>query len=67
MATSLSALINDRLAKSFPPDETNLEDGQIFVFCSGRVFGCFTNCFAWYAPAAGTAKIEIWGAGGSVG
>ena len=67
MATSLSALINDRLAKSFPPDETNLEDGQIFVFCSGRVYGCFTNCFAWYAPAAGTAKIEIWGAGGSTG
>ena len=67
MATSLSALINSRLAKSFPPNETNLEDGQIFVFCSGRVFGCFTNCFAWYAPAAGTAKIEIWGAGGSTG
>jgi len=67
MATSLSTLINDRLAKSFPPEESNLEDGQIFVFCSAREFGCFTNCFAWYAPAAGTAKIEIWGAGGSTG
>ena len=67
MATSLSTLINDRLAKSFSTEETNLEDGQIFVFISGRLYGNFANCFAWVAPAAGTAKIEMWGSGGSTG
>ena len=66
MAT-LDTLINNRLNKSFPMEESNLEDGEIYVFCSGREFGCFTNCFAWYTPAAGTALIEIWGSGGSTG
>jgi len=65
MAT-LSSILNNRIA-DFAPDETNLEDGEIYVFCSGREFGCFTSCLAWTAPAAGTAKIEIWGSGGSVG
>ena len=45
MAT-LDNLIQDRLAKSFPIDETNLEDGEVYVFCSARQYGCFTNCFA---------------------
>ena len=62
MAT-LDTLINERVAKSFPMQEQNLEAGEIYVFCSTRVFGCFTNCFAWYTPGAGTALIEIWGAG----
>ena len=66
MATSLSELINARL-DTFAPGESNLEDGQIFAYCSGRTYGCFTSCFAWYTPAAGTAKVEIWGAGGSTG
>ena len=66
MAT-LDNLIKDRLAKSFPIDEENLEPGEIYAFCSARQFGCFTNCFAWYAPGAGTAIVEIWGSGGSVG
>ena len=66
MAT-LDTLITERLSKSYPIDESNLEDGEIYVFCSARQFGCFTNCFAWYSPGAGTALIEIWGAGGSTG
>ena len=67
MATSLKTLVQNRIASNFAADEENLEDGLIYTFCSGRVYGCFTNCFAWCAPAAGTAKIEIWGAGGSTG
>ena len=31
MAT-LDTLINNRLNKSFPMEETNLEDGEIYVF-----------------------------------
>ena len=31
MAT-LNSLINERLNKSFPLEETNLEDGEIYVF-----------------------------------
>ena len=64
---SLQELINDRIGGSFASEESNLDDGQIFVYCSGREYGCFTNCFCWPARVAGTAKIEIWGAGGSVG
>tara|TARA_Y200000002_G_scaffold361159_1_gene346998 strand:+ start:93 stop:1091 length:999 start_codon:yes stop_codon:yes gene_type:complete len=64
---NLKSLINDRLSKSFSVEETNLEDGQIFTYCSGRAYNQFATCFAWFAPAAGTAKIEIWGAGGSTG
>ena len=64
MAT-LDTLINERIAKSFPMAEENLESGEIYVFCSAREFGCFTNCYAWYAPGPGVAQIEIWGSGGS--
>ena len=64
---NLKELVQTRLNKSFPLVEENLEDGEIYVFCSARSFGCFTNCFAWYSPGAGTATIEIWGAGGSTG
>ena len=64
---NLKTLINERLAKSFAVAETNLEDGHIFTYVSGRSYNQFATCFAWFAPAAGTAKIEIWGAGGSTG
>ena len=46
---NLKDLVQTRLNKSFPLVEENLEDGEIYVFCSARSFGCFTNCFAWYS------------------
>lgn len=51
-------------------NETNLERGKIWVYQGQTTQGTRLypgNCFCWIAPAAGTAIIEAWGAGGSGG
>ena len=45
--------------------EENLETGYIYVWSPGTNYTNFCNGVCWKAPAAGTAHIEIWGAGGS--
>ena len=60
---SLSTLVSTRLAGVV--QETNLEEGVIYTFHSGAAYSDFRCLFCWQVPSAGTATIEIWGAGGS--
>ena len=47
-------------------NETNLEQGRIYQYYPGSMRGTNFRCHVcWVAPSAGTATIEIWGAGGS--
>jgi len=64
MAT-LSSII---LAKNptFVNQENNLEKGRLFYFSPVQQHNQCTK-FTWKSPGAGTARIEIWGAGGSGG
>ena len=64
MAT-LSSII---LAKNptFTANETNLEKGKIF-YQSPNQETAHCHIIAWKSPGAGTARVEIWGAGGSGG
>jgi hypothetical protein len=67
---TLSAVLTQRYAsspaKTIISTETNLEKGRIFTFVEGSSRAkFFTGGFCWCAPAAGTAIIEAWGAGGS--
>jgi hypothetical protein len=64
MAT-LSSII---LAKNptFQSNETNLENGKIF-YQSPNQETAHCHIIAWKSPGAGTARVEIWGAGGSGG
>lgn len=62
---SLSTLLSERLSPF--SQETNLEQGQLFVFHPAVQNSSFRCCFCWTAPASGTAIIEIWGASGSGG
>lgn len=59
---SLRTIINNKAGTGLP--ETNLEQGQIFLFTPGlenvSSFG-----FCWIPPGTGTAVIEVWGASGS--
>ena len=45
--------------------EENLETGYIQCLVPGTNYTNFRNGVCWKAPMAGTAHIEIWGAGGS--
>lgn len=45
--------------------EENLETGEIWAYTPGTYYTGFQSGFCWRAPAAGTAIIESWGAGGS--
>lgn len=45
--------------------ETNLDQGQVFVFYAGRQDNNFRCELCWSAPSDGVAYIEIWGASGS--
>ena len=69
MAT-LTSILTARYAASpsttIINSETNLEKGKIYTFVEGSSRAKFINGgFCWCAPAAGTAVIEVWGAGGS--
>ena len=47
-------------------NETNLEKGRIYQYASFSSRQMNFRCHVcWVAPSAGTATIEIWGAGGS--
>jgi len=48
-------------------DETNVDRGKVFIYCSGREYNDFVYGFCWQAPNSGKAFVEHWGAGGSVG
>lgn len=63
--TTLSALLGERLGSL--TSETNLEQGEIYVFHPGNQYNTFRCNFCWRAPSNGTAVIEIWGASGSGG
>jgi len=63
--TTLSALLGERLGSL--TNETNLEQGEIYVFHPGTQYATFRSNFCWRAPGNGTAVIEIWGASGSGG
>ncbi len=61
---TLSSRLVSRSAAIGGGVETNLESGQIFVFTSGNETSD-DGWFCWRSPGTGTARIEIWGAGGS--
>jgi len=63
----MASLKSSLLAKhSYITDnEQNLETGKIWVYNEGTVRTKFYTGWCWQAPAAGTAVIEAWGAGGS--
>jgi len=63
MAT-LKSLLQDRLG-FISDDESNLEQGRIWVYAPSNNYTNFHTGICWVAPADGTAVIEIWGAGGS--
>jgi len=67
---SLSTIVQSRLGTSGGA-ETNLEKGQIYYFTlqnyNNNTHGPCNQCNTWTAPTNGTAIVEIWGAGGSVG
>jgi len=63
MAT-LKNLLKTRL-DFIASDESNLEQGQIWVYAPSNNYTNFHTGICWVAPADGTAVIEIWGAGGS--
>jgi hypothetical protein len=62
MATSLQILLRSRATGQ---EEENLERGRVFVFSPGTQQTTFSQGFCWTSPGAGTAVIEVWGAGGS--
>jgi hypothetical protein len=65
---SMASLKNLTATKNnnFPQvTETNVESGQIFHFQTGATFEIFHNGICFKPCQAGTAIIEIWGAGGS--
>lgn len=45
--------------------ETNLIPGKVYVYGEGSQQSNLWCGFCWISPGTGTAKIEIWGAGGS--
>jgi hypothetical protein len=45
--------------------ENNLETGYIYSYTPGTNYSVFCNGICWTANQAGTATIEVWGAGGS--
>lgn len=57
----LATLIRNK----FPTVETNLEQGEIWLYSPGTERSNFPLGFCWRATASGTAIIEAWGAGGS--
>jgi hypothetical protein len=63
----MPSLRTSLLSKNSPmiDNEQNLETGRIWSFSEGTVRTKFYAGWCWIAPAAGTAIIEIWGAGGS--
>jgi hypothetical protein len=44
--------------------ESNLDQGEIWVYSPGTSGSQFVSGFCWRAPGTGTAVIEAWGAGG---
>ncbi len=64
MAT-LSSIIEGR-NPAFEAQEEVLETGQLFFYSSNQEYG-HCDLFAWKSPGVGTARIEIWGSGGSGG
>ena len=64
MPFSLKTLVRNR-RDFIASDEENLEQGRVWVFTPSNVRTNFHTGFCWTAPAAGTAVIEVWGAGGS--
>lgn len=63
--SSLRELLKSRTEND--SSELNLEQGVVIAFSNGNTGSNFmtTNTFFWCPPAAGTAVIEVWGAGGS--
>ena len=64
MAQSFKSLVQAKVP-FLAFDEENLEQGRIWAYTHGNVRTKMCGCVCWIAPAAGTAIIEIWGAGGS--
>lgn len=66
----LSTIISAKLGAASGGAEENLETGEITVFSSNmyhRGPAGYSDCQVWKSPGAGTAIIEMWGAGGSSG
>ena len=59
---SLKSLLG---SKNFSQAETNIEQGKIWAYDNGSMYGCLCNGFCWIAPGSGTVRLEMWGAGGS--
>ena len=61
---SLTTLLKDKYS-FFVGNEQNLERGEIYSYYPGNHYTNFRCHVCWKPPAAGCARIEIWGAGGS--
>ncbi len=59
----LTSCLSSRVVGGAP--ETNLLSGKIYVYGEGTQQANLWCGFCWISPGTGTAKIEIWGAGGS--
>jgi len=68
---NLSTILRNRVPQSVlaavasEAVETNLTGGQVWAWSPGGYNGNQVCGFCWFSPGAGTAVIEIWGAGGS--
>ena len=51
--------------RSVPGIETNLVTGRVYAYTEGTMYTPLCTGFCWVSPGTGTAKIEMWGAGGS--
>ncbi len=63
MAISLRSALRDRHPQESRIEE-NLETGTVYMYTGGTSSANLWSGFCWRAPAAGTAVIEAWGAGG---
>lgn len=63
MTLSLKSALKERHPYQTQVEE-NLEKGEVWFYTGGTSSANLWCGFCWFAPAAGTAVIEAWGAGG---
>jgi hypothetical protein len=64
---SLKSVLQTKLARTGNSSEENLETGRVWMYTETNTRNKLwpSSVFCWRSPAAGTAIIEVWGAGGS--
>lgn len=65
MALLSNLLLSRASGISAESGETNIEEGTVIFFSNNSANGTNAPYYYWKPPAAGTAVIEVWGAGGS--